>query len=148
MVRSTLTEGHRERVITMSGYGDLPSRCWRTKRGPAPLFPGYLFCLITLERGWWTARGTIGVRSIVGSHIGEPARVPDLVIAGLRAREKNGVIVLPKVRSLERGDKVAGWSRPLANGSLAIFDGTRPPPAGRDRATMLGAQAADRTAEG
>jgi transcriptional antiterminator RfaH len=129
-----LTEASREKVairfLTMAGY---ETYCpWLgTKRGTMPLFPGYLFCLIA-ERGWWTARGTIGVRSIVGSHIGEPARVPDSVIAGLRAREKNGVIQLPKVRGLERGDRVKILSGPFQN-HLALFDGMK----GSERVMVL-----------
>ena len=36
----------------------------------------------------------------------QPARVPDAVIAELRARECNGLIELPKPRGLRRGDQV------------------------------------------
>lgn len=129
-----ITEAHRERTavrfLTMGGY-TVYCPMLGSKRGTTPLFPGYCFVLIA-ERGWWTARGTIGVRSIVGAHIGEPARVPDSVIDGLRAREKNGVIQLPKVRGLERGDQVRILSGPFAN-HLALFDGMK----GSDRVLVL-----------
>src|SRR6266478_5670701 len=95
----------------------------RSKRGTTPLFPGYCFILIA-DRGWWTARWSIGVRAIVGMHIGEPAHVPNSVIAGLRAREKNGLIVLPTKPGLRRGDQVRITHGPFEN-HLAIFDGMR-----------------------
>jgi transcriptional antiterminator RfaH len=123
-----LTEQNREKVanrfLAMAGY-ETYCPMLESKRGTAPLFPSYLFVLIA-ERGWWTARGTIGVRSIVGAHIGEPARVPDSVISGLRAREKNGLIQLPSKPGLRRGDQVKILAGPFAN-QLALFDGMRGP---------------------
>jgi transcriptional antiterminator RfaH len=129
-----LTEAHRERTairfLTMGGY-TVYCPLLGTKRGTVPLFPGYCFVLIA-ERGWWTARGTIGVRSIVGAHIGEPARVPDSVISGLRAREKNGLIQLPQKPGLRRGDQVRIVTGPFT-GHLAIFAGMKP----RERVEVL-----------
>jgi transcriptional antiterminator RfaH len=129
-----LTEAHRERTavrfLTMGGY-TVYCPMLGSKRGVTPLFPGYTFVLIA-ERGWWTARGTIGVRSIVGSHIGEPARVPDSVIGGLRAREKNGLIQLPSKPGLRRGDQVKILTGPFAN-QLALFDGMK----GSERVMVL-----------
>jgi transcription antitermination factor NusG len=111
-----LTEQHRERVairfLTMAGY-ETYCPMLGTKRSFAPLFPGYLFCLIA-DRGWWAARWSIGVRSIVGAHIGEPSRVPDSVISGLRARERNGLIQLPRKPGLRRGDQVRITAGPFA----------------------------------
>ena len=84
-----LLEAHRERTairfLTMAGY---ETYCpWiSVRRSVVPLFPGYAFVLIA-DRGWWAARWTVAVRNIVGTHIGEPAHVPDSVISGLRARE-------------------------------------------------------------
>jgi transcription antitermination factor NusG len=122
-----LTEAHRERTavrfLTMGGY-TVYCPMLGFKRGTTPLFPGYCFILIA-ERGWWTARGTIGVRSIVGAHIGEPARVPDSIITGLRARERKGLIVLPTKSDLKRGDYVRIRCGAFA-GHLAIYDGQRP----------------------
>ena len=130
-----LTEPHRERAavrfLTMAGYRDIYCPMLGTKRGAAPLFPSYLFCLITLELGFWTARGTIGVRSLVGSR-GEPARVPNSVISGLRARERNGLIVLPQNPGLRRGDQVRITAGPFAC-HLAIYEGMK----GRERVEVL-----------
>jgi transcription antitermination factor NusG len=57
------------------------------------LFPGYIFVLIVLQ--WHAARFAPGVIGLIMD--GErPARVPDAVIDGLRSRDRNGVITLPK----------------------------------------------------
>ena len=129
-----LTEAHRERVavrfLTMAGY-ETYCPMLGTKRSPAPLFPSYLFVLVA-DRGWWTARWTIGVRGIVGAHIGEPARVPDLVIGALRARERKGLIVLPEKSGLRRGDQVRITRGPMAE-RLAIYEGMK----GRERVEVL-----------
>jgi transcription antitermination factor NusG len=129
-----LTEAHRERTavrfLELSGYQTyLP--VLGSKRGTIPLFPGYCFVLVA-DRGWWTARWTIGVRGIVGAHIGEPARVPDSVISDLRARERNGLIVLSKKPELRRGDRVRITRGPMAE-RLAIYDGMK----SRDRVEVL-----------
>jgi transcription antitermination factor NusG len=129
-----LTEVHRERTavrfLTMAGY---ETYCpWLgTKRSIVPLFPGYCFVLIA-DRGWWAARWSIAVRSIVGTHIGEPARVPDSVIGGLRARERKGLIVLPEKPGLRRGDQVRITRGPMAE-RLAISEGMK----GRERVEVL-----------
>jgi transcriptional antiterminator RfaH len=130
-----LTEVHRERVavrfLEMAGYETYMP--WLgTKRNVVPLFPGYVFCWITADRGWWAARWSIAVRSIVGTHIGEPARVPDAVITGLRARERNGLIVLPQKTGLQRGDQVRITKGPLTD-RLAIYDGMK----GSERVMVL-----------
>jgi transcriptional antiterminator RfaH len=87
------------------------------------LFPGYAFVWIELQ--WHAARWSPGVIRLVSSSGAEPAKVPMSVIDDLRGRERNGYVVLPKVRGLERGDKVRVTHGPL-NGSIAIFDGMRP----------------------
>jgi transcription antitermination factor NusG len=129
-----LLEAQREktalRFLTMAGY---ETYCpWlATKRSVTPLFPGYAFVLIA-DRGWWAARWSVAVRSIVGTHIGEPARVPDQVISGLRARERNGLIQLPQNPGLRRGDQVRVVTGPFT-GHLAIFAGMKP----RERVEVL-----------
>jgi transcriptional antiterminator RfaH len=129
-----LPEQNREkaavRFLAMAGY-ETYCPMLGSKLGTTPLFPGYCFILIA-ERGWWTARGTIGVRSIVGAHIGEPARVPDSVISGLRAREKNGLIQLPSKPGLRRGDQVRIVHGPFAD-HLAIYSGMK----SRERVEVL-----------
>jgi transcription antitermination factor NusG len=128
-----LTEQNRERValrfLTMAGYKTYCPMLG-TKRSPAPLFPGYLF--VEIVTGWWDARWSIGVRAIVGVHIGEPAHVPDSVISGLRARERNGLIVLPQKLGLQRGDRVRITRGPFTD-HLAIYASMKP----RDRVEVL-----------
>src|SRR5262249_56724596 len=57
------------------------------------LFPGYLFVLIELQ--WSQARWSPGVARIVMDGMA-PARVPDAVISQIRARERGGLLQLPK----------------------------------------------------
>lgn len=118
------------RFLTMAGY---ETYCpWLgTKRSIVLLFPGYCFVLIA-DRGWWAARWSIAVRSIVGAHIGEPARVPDRIIADLRARERNGLIVLPAKPGLRRGDQARIKAGPFTD-HLAIYEGMK----GRERVEVL-----------
>ena len=52
-----------------------------------PLFPGYAF--IAIELRWHRARWTAGVLGLIMGGI-QPARVPDSVIAEIRARERGG----------------------------------------------------------
>jgi hypothetical protein len=99
-----LLEAHRERTairfLRMAGY---ETYCpWLSvKRSIVPLFPRYCFVLIA-DRRWWAARWSIAVRNIVRSAGDEPACVPDVIISGLRAREKNGLIQLPQKPGLRR----------------------------------------------
>lgn len=64
----------------------------RGKLKPQSLFPGYCFVLITLQ--WSPARWAPGVTKLLMNG-DEPAKVPDRIIAELRSRERDGLIVLP-----------------------------------------------------
>jgi transcription antitermination factor NusG len=65
-----------------------------------PLFPGY--CFLTVEARWYAARWSIGVIGLIMDGV-RPARVADQIIDDLRKRERNGLIELPSVTSLNRG---------------------------------------------
>jgi transcription antitermination factor NusG len=67
-----------------------------------PLFPGYCFIQILLQ--WHAARWSPGVTRIVLDGA-VPAKVPDAIIAELRDRERNGIVVLPE-RNLRHGAAV------------------------------------------
>jgi transcription antitermination factor NusG len=129
-----LLEAHREktalRFLTLAGY---ETYCpWLSvKRSIVPLFPGYCFVLIA-DRGWWAARWSIAVRNIVRGAGDKPACVPDLVISGLRAREKNGLVQLPQKPELRRGDQVRITRGPFAT-HLAIYAGMK----SRERVEVL-----------
>jgi len=94
-----------------------------------PLFPGYAF--VAIELGWYTAHKTPGVAGLIldGS---KPARVPAEVIAGLKSRERNGLIELPSPELYRPGDSVRILRGPLA-GHLALYAGMRP----RERVEVL-----------
>jgi transcription antitermination factor NusG len=68
-----------------------------------PLFPSYLFLVI--ERGWWAARWSPHVVRLLAAGDG-PMPVPDAVIAGIKGREHNGLVELPKREVFKVGDQV------------------------------------------
>lgn len=90
------------------------------KRREVPLFPGYLF--VTIQEQWWAVRWSIGVIRVLMD--GEmPAHVPAKIVDGIKRREgADGLVKLPKVRGLERGDAVR-ILRGSFMGHLAIYDG-------------------------
>jgi transcriptional antiterminator RfaH len=94
-----------------------------------PLFRGYSF--VRIFEQWHEAHWAPGVISLILD--GErPARVPDQIIDRIKAQEVNGLVVLPKVPGLKRGDKVRIVHGALI-GNLAIYEGMR----GRQRVEVL-----------
>jgi transcriptional antiterminator RfaH len=92
-----------------------------------PLFVGYTFVLIQLQ--WHAARWAPGTLGLIMD--GErPARVPDNVIADLRARERNGAVELP--RRARPGDRVRVLRGPFRD-RLALYAGM----SGPDRVAVL-----------
>jgi transcriptional antiterminator RfaH len=92
-----------------------------------PLFPSYVFVAVA-ERGWWQARWSPGVVRLVLSG-DTPALLSDAVVAELRAREHNGLIVLPAPAptspSFQPGDRVRITTGPLT-GFSGLVAGMRP----------------------
>ena len=88
----------------------------------APLFPGYAFVLIELQRH--AARWSPGVLRLVLDG-DRPARVPDKVIAELKGRERNGLVELRPPPSLKPGDPVR-ITRGVFAGHLGLYAGMRP----------------------
>ena len=93
----------------------------------APLFPRYLFVEADLAQDRWRSiNGTYGVRHLVC--MGDrPSRVPDGVIAAIRARESaDGVVALapdPLLgQTFEPGETVKITAGPLAD-QAGLFDG-------------------------
>ena len=107
------------------------------RESSAWLFPGYAFVWIELQ--WHAARWAPGVVRLVASGGTEPAKVPVSVIDALKARERNGYVVLPKVRGLERGDKVRVTHGPLVD-QIALYDGQTAGARVAVLLTMLGSQ--------
>jgi transcription antitermination factor NusG len=72
----------------------------RVHHARPPLFPSYLFVLITAGQ-WYSAQWCVGVIGIIRDGAA-PARVPDDAIAAIRARERNGLVELPRKPGLAR----------------------------------------------
>ena len=83
------------------------------------MFPGYAFVLIALQ--WHAARWCPGVAGLIMAGDG-PARVPDDMIAEIRAREVAGLVELPKPPALKRGDQVR-VTHGVFGGHLALYVG-------------------------
>jgi transcriptional antiterminator RfaH len=94
----------------------------------APLFPCY--CFVAVENGWWDARWCVGVVGLImnGTH---PASVADRIIDEIRARERNGIVVLPE-RELRRGDRVR-----VVRGPLRELEGLCAGQAAHERVAIL-----------
>jgi transcriptional antiterminator RfaH len=119
------TESQREKVaakfLRAAEYETYLPLIWvKERRCEAPLFPGYLFVAICGQ--WWSARWAVGVVRILMAD-GEPARVGDKVVMGIKRREgEDGLVKLPRVRGLQSGDAVRIVRGALA-GHLAIYEG-------------------------
>src|SRR5262245_45464223 len=98
-----------------------------------PLFPGYAF--VTVEAQWYSARWSVGVIGFVMDGL-RPGRVPDGVVAEIRSRECNGLIILPKPPKpravIEHGGAVRIARGPLS-GMRGLYQGMR----GSDRVEVL-----------
>ena len=108
----------RERYIRHGRYAE---------RQPL-LFPCYRFIHITA--GWWQARWSCGVRGLIMNGSG-PAVVADDIVASIRARERNGLIELPR-RKLVKGQRVRVLRGAFLE-SIGLFDGVN----GHDRVHIL-----------
>src|SRR5262249_41247416 len=68
-----------------------------------PLFPRYAFFVI--ESQWHAARWSIGVLGLIMDGL-RPARVADSVISEIKARERGGLVELPRREEFRTGDHV------------------------------------------
>jgi transcriptional antiterminator RfaH len=87
------------------------------------LFPSYLFVLIT--SGWWTARWCPHVTRLLTAGDG-PLHVPEAIVNEIKARERNGLVELPKRVGLKIGDQVKVVAGPLC-GLAGLYQGLRGP---------------------
>ena len=104
--------------LELNGFATYTPRIKVERRSsPDLLFPGYTFVAIELQ--WHRAARTPGVMKLImdGEH---PGRVPDRVIEGLRSRERNGLIELPRHPPFLPGDRVRIVKGPFRD-RLAIF---------------------------
>jgi transcriptional antiterminator RfaH len=127
------TEPKREAAAThflgLAGYSVYCPRLrlvrpWRGRKveSQPPLFPSYLFVMITT--GWWNARWCPGIVRLLAN--GEmPMVVPDMLIAEIKGRERGGLVELPRRDGLRPGEQVRVLSGPFT-GHLGLFAGMRP----------------------
>jgi transcription antitermination factor NusG len=120
-------EALAQHCLGLAGYTTYQPRIATARGASAPLFPRYTF--IEIVCGWWQARWSPGVVRLIRNGGGdELAHVPDTVIAELRSRERNGVIVLPPPPSPElqflRGDRVKLTGGPLT-GLSGLVEGMK-----------------------
>lgn len=128
----------RENLIRQGYETYLPRIREARKRGGrrvsvvAPMFPRYLFVHLNRKTdNWAPIRSTLGVISIV--HFGrDAARVPDGLIAMLRAREDAAGIQILPVEKYKPGRRVR-----IVEGSFAGYEGIFQASSGRDRVTVL-----------
>ena len=136
-------EAVAQHFLKLNGYGAYIPRVreQRFRRGKrieiiSPLFPAYAF--IVIEQQWHRARWSIGVAALImdGEH---PARVPDQVIAGIRAREVRGAVA-EVIRAQTWGSREnPRWTISRAPGALR---GNETASAGRGIARAFGQPAA------
>jgi transcription antitermination factor NusG len=87
-----------------------------------PLFLNYAFIQIELQ--WHAARWAPGVCRLVTNGDGRPAIVSETIISEIRARERNGLVELPKP-ALALGAKVRVIEGPLS-GIEGLYAGMKP----------------------
>lgn len=134
------THPHREReaafnlerqsfAVYLPRFARIVRHARRTSEVERPLFAGYMFVGIDPGRtAWRPIASTVGVRGIV--RFGErPALVDDGFIAALRARERDGLIVLPD-RPYEPGESVRVVGGPFAGAVAKVL-------ASRDRERVV-----------
>src|SRR6516164_2926043 len=87
-----------------------------------PLFPSYLFVMITA--GWWNARWCPGIVKLLANG-DAPMVVPDGLIEEIKSRERGGLVELPRRDGLRPGEQVRVLQGPFA-GHLGLYQGMRP----------------------
>ena len=95
------------------------------RRGAAPFFPRYLFVAFDLaSQRWRSVNGTFGVSGLVGPR-DRPSRVPEAIIASLRAREdEEGYIsVAHPAERWKAGDPVRITGNNAFHGCSGLFEG-------------------------
>jgi len=124
-------EAAAEHFLRLAGYGQiyLPRlRIVSRRQGcrivqKLPLFPNYLFLLVTA--GWWAARWCPHVARIITNGGVEPAHVPDELIESIRRREVDGAVELPRRDGFKAGERVRVLTGPF-EGCLGLYAEMRP----------------------
>jgi transcriptional antiterminator RfaH len=124
------TESQREHIavrhLARIGFETYFPQIKNRKKRIEPLFPGYLFVLADIN--WPKIRATIGIIRVLMS-CERPAQIDPKIIAEIKAREKNGLVHLPKPR---KGQKVRIIRGSFAD-QIGIYEGQN----GKDRERVL-----------
>jgi transcriptional antiterminator RfaH len=100
-------------------YPRLASRLARNTT-TEPLFPGYLFARLVLDRQYHVVAWTPGVAHLLGFGGGQPSAIDEGIVSSLRARAGGDEILFPRP-AFRVGDPVEVRSGPFA-GLLAVID--------------------------
>jgi transcriptional antiterminator RfaH len=87
-----------------------------------PLFPAYVF--VWIVEGWWSARWCPHIVRLIAAGDG-PVHVSAAVVDEIKARERDGLVELPKREAFRVGDAVRVSHGPFA-GCVGLYAGMRP----------------------
>jgi transcription antitermination factor NusG len=112
-------EGQVERLFEEGGFAVYCPKHESSGR-VKPFFPGYAFISFEFPEQYQMVKYTRGVKRVVGNDDG-PIPIPEEVVRGLKAREREGLIVLEKYgREPGPGDEIEVMEGPL-KGLKGIF---------------------------
>ncbi len=112
-------EGQVERLFVEGGFTIYCPKYLHEKR-VGPFFPGYAFLQFEFPGQYQMVKYTRGVKRVVGTDDG-PTPIPDVVVEGIRARERDGLIVFEKYgEEPAAGDEIEIVEGPL-KGLKGVF---------------------------
>ncbi len=112
-------EGQVERLFKEGGFTIYCPKYVHERR-VGPFFPGYAFLLFEFPDQYQLVKYTRGVKRIVGNDAG-PTPIPEEVVSGIKARERDGVIVFERYgEEPVAGDEIEVVEGPL-KGLKGIF---------------------------
>jgi transcription antitermination factor NusG len=112
-------EAQVERLFSEGGFTVYCPKYRREKR-VSPFFPGYAFIRFDFPEQFQMVKFTRGVKRVVGTDDG-PTPVPEELVQGIRARERDGLIVLERYgEDPAVGDEIEVVEGPL-KGLKGIF---------------------------
>jgi transcription antitermination factor NusG len=110
-------EAQVERLFVEGGFTIYCPK-YRHENRVGPFFPGYAFLQFEFPDEYQMVKYTRGVKRVVGTDDG-PTPIPDEIVAGIRARERDGLVVLEKYGE----EPVAGDEIEIVEGPLKGLKG-------------------------
>jgi len=112
-------EGQVEKLFEEGGFTIYCPKYLREKR-VGPFFPGYAFLRFEFPEQFQMVKYTRGVKRVVGNDDG-PTPIPEEIVLGIKARERDGLIVFEKYgQEPAIGDEIEVVEGPL-KGLKGIF---------------------------